>query len=331
MAKIDSTPKSDTPKEKYKVKNWAAYNEGLKKRGSLTLWVDEEVVKSWKYVGEAQRGGQFEYSDCCIQTLLLLKVAFKLAFRQLEGFAGSVFKLMGIALKMPSYSQICRRQKGLKIDLGISARLKKGENIHMVIDSSGLKIYGEGEWKVRKFGYSKRRTWRKIHLGVDEKSGEIVSQILTVNDVDDASMLTPLLVDAFDAGLNIDKVGCDGAYDTFEIWDLLHGLEIDPIIPPRENAVYQLGPDKEVTDHPRNKVLERIDDGGMEANRKGWKQESGYHRRSISENVFYRWKTIHGDKMYARKFENQETEAAVRSAVLNRFIQIAKPVSVKAA
>jgi hypothetical protein len=331
MAKIDSTPQAATPQAKYKVKNWSEYNAGLKKRGSLTLWVDDEVIRSWKYQGEAKRGGQFEYSDNCIRTLLMLKVAFKLAFRQLEGFAGSVLKLMGVDLKVPSYTQICRRQKGLKIDLGISDRLKKGENIHMVIDSSGLKIYGEGEWKVRKFGYSKRRTWRKIHLGVDEKSGEIVSQVLTVNDVDDASMLAPLLVDALDEGVMIDKIGTDGAYDTYEIWDMLQGLGIGAIIPPRENAVYQLGPKKKVTDHPRNKVLERIDDGGLEANRKGWKQESGYHRRSISENVFYRWKTIHGDKMYARKFENQETEAAVKSAVLNRFIQIAKPVSAKAA
>jgi Transposase DDE domain len=262
---------------------------------------------------------------------LLLKVAFKLAFRQLEGFATSLLKLMGLDLKVPSYTQICRRQEGLKIDLSISERLKKGENIHMVIDSSGLKIYGEGEWKVRKHGYSKRRTWRKIHLGVDEKSGEIVAQILTENDVDDASMLTPIVIDAIDEGINIDKIGGDGAYDTFEIWDLLHGIGIDPIIPPRENAVYQQDRKGNVTDHPRNRALERIDEGGIEQNRKGWKQESGYHRRSISENVFCRWKTIHGDKMYARKFENQETEAAAKSAVLNRYIQLAKPVSVKAA
>jgi hypothetical protein len=331
MAKIDSTPQSATPKSRYKVKNWAQYNVGLKNRGSLTLWISKEVIDGWKYQGEAQRGGQFEFSDSCILTLLQLKVAFKLAFRQLEGFATSVLKLMGLELKVPSYTQICRRQKGLKVNLCISERIKNGENIHMVIDSSGLKIYGEGEWKVRKHGYSKRRTWRKIHLAVDEKSGEIVAQILTVNDVDDASMLPPLLVDAIDEGLKIDKIGADGAYDTMLIWGMLDGLEIEPIIPPRENAVYQLDRKKQVTDHPRNKVLERIDEGGVEANRKGWKQESGYHRRSISENAFYRWKTIHGDKMYARKFENQEAEAAVKSMVLNRYIQVAKPISVKAA
>ena len=331
MAKIDSTPVSDKPKDKYQVTNWSAYNKGLKQRGSLTLWISEDVAASWNYVGEAQRGGQYEYSDACILTLLTLKVHFRLAFRQLQGFAESILGLMKIDLKVPCYSQICRRQKGLPVPLLISDRFKKGEGVHVVIDSSGLKIYGECEWKVRKHGYSKRRTWRKIHLALEEKTGEILAQVLTDNKTDDASVL-PTLIEQIEAeGVKIGKTGADGAYDTTECWEMLISKNIEPIIPPRENAVYWGDENDQIGDHPRNHALQKIDEGGLEANRKGWKIESGYHRRSKSENGFFRWKTILGEKMYARKTENQQTEAAVKSAVLNRFIQIAAPISVKIA
>ena len=331
MTKVDALSNANKPKDKYRVTNWSAYNAGLKRRGSLTLWIGEDVAKSWHYEGAAQRGGQYEYSDSCIQTLLLLKSTFRLAFRQLEGFAGSILQMLGIDLKVPCYSQICRRQKGLVVPVGMSDRLKQGEKLHVVIDSSGLKIYGECEWKVRKHGYSKRRTWRKLHLASDEKTGEILAQVLTDNKTDDASVLPTLIEKTQKEGIEIGKTGADGAYDTTECWELLIEKSIEPIIPPRENAVYWGDVGDQIGEHPRNQALQKIDAGGMEANRKGWKIESGYHRRSISENVFFRWKTILGEKLYTRKTEHQQTEAAIKTAVLNRFIQIAKPNSVKIA
>ena len=329
MAKIDSITHPNKPQDRYKVTNWPEYNAGLKRRGSLTLWIDESVSGSWYHQGPVKRGGQMIYSADCMVLLLTLKVTFRLAFRQLEGFAGSIFEMMGIDLRVPSYTQICRRQAGLKVALRVSESLKTGEAIHLVVDSSGLKIYGECEWKVRKHGWSKRRTWRKIHLGVDEKTGEITAQVLTDNKTDDAAVLEQLIVDTFDQGLDINKVGTDGAYDHYHCWDMLVEIDIEPIIPPRENAIYQVDQDDLPTDHPRNRALEIIDQGGMEANRKGWKIQSNYHRRSKSENAFFRWKTILGEKMYAREFENQKTEAAIKAAVLNKFIQIAAPKSVK--
>jgi hypothetical protein len=331
MTKIDSISDPNKPKDRYKVTNWKEYNAGLKRRGSLTLWVDDSISTKWYHVGPAKRGGQIIYSSECIVLLLTLKAVFRLPFRQLAGFAESVFALMGVDLQVPSYTQICRRQSGLKVPLGISERLKNGDPIHLVVDSSGLKIYGECEWKVRKHGWGKRRTWRKIHIGVDEKTGEITAQVLTDNKTDDAAMLNQLLADTFDEGVNIGKLGADGAYDHYDCWDTLQEAKIEPIIPPRENAMFQLGKDGLPTEHPRNRALEIIDEGGQEANRKGWKIQSGYHRRSKSENAFFRWKTILGEKMYAREFENQKTEAAVKTAVLNKFIQIAAPKSVKVA
>lgn len=331
MTKIDSNLQPDKPKDRYKITNWQEYNSGLKRRGSLTLWIDESISGSWYHQGPNKRGGQRIYSAACIVLLLTLKVTFRLAFRQLEGFAESVFALMGVDLQVPSYTQICRRQAGFKVPLGVSERLKKGEAIHLVVDSSGLKVYGECEWKVRKHGWSKRRRWRKIHLGVDEKTGEITAQVLTDNKTDDAAVLVDLVVNTFEEGVDINKVGTDGAYDHYDCWDMLMEAEIEPIIPPRENAVFQLDEDGMLTDHPRNRALEMIDEGGQEANRKGWKVQSGYHRRSKSENAFFRWKTILGEKMYAREFATQKTEAAIKAAVLNKFIQIAAPKSVKVA
>jgi len=331
MTKVDTNFDSNKPKDRYKIRNWREYTNGLKRRGSLTIWVDESVSASWYHQGPVKRGGQQVYSSECIVLLLTLKATFGLAFRQLEGFAESIFVLMGLDLQVPSYTQICRRQLGLKVPLGVSGRLKNGESIHLVVDSSGLKVYGECEWKVRKHGWGKRRTWRKIHLGVDEKTGEITAQVLTDNKTDDATVLADLVGNTIDEGVDISKVGTDGAYDHYDCWDMLVEMEIEPIIPPRENAVYQLDDKGGLIEHPRNRTLEIIDRGGMEANRKEWKVQSGYHRRSKSENAFFRWKTILGEKMYARVFENQQTEAAIKAAILNKFIQIASPKAVKVA
>jgi len=330
MSKIDRTALAVKPKEKYRLTNWSAYNAGLKRRGSLTLWLSEDVAQQWYHQGNRQKGGQFIYANDCILLLLTLKVTFKLPFRQLEGFASSLMELLQLDLRVPDYSQISRRQKGLTVPLSIDQR-SLSEAVHLVIDSSGLKVYGEGEWKVRQHGVGKRRTWRKLHLAVDEKTGQILAQRLTEKDIDDASQLPELVQEVSNTGLKVHKVGADGAYDTFETYQSLIKAQIEPIIPPRTNAAWWVDKDDVLLDHPRNRALEQIDRDGLNANRKQWKQESGYHRRSKAENAFFRWKTIHGPGMYARKINNQQTEAAVKVAVLNRFIQLAPPIAVKVA
>lgn len=332
MAKIDRSAQANKPKDKYKVTNWSAYNQGLKQRGSLTLWLETGLAGSWYHSGRAQRGGQFVYSDSCIEWVLTLKIVFKLAFRQATGFAESVLQLAGLALKMPSYTQVCRRQSDLPVDLKVRKALQDGRKVHVVIDSTGVKIYGEGEWKVRKHGYSKRRTWRKIHVALDEASGEMLAVELTDNQTDDAAMLKPLVKGTQKSGIVIDKVGTDGAYDTVECWEMLLDEQIEPIIPPRENAALWADSSGEVAEeHPRNRALKTIDEGGFGANRAGWKRLSGYHRRSKSENGFLRWKITFGERLYSRSLENQETEARLKAAILNRFIQTAAPKSQKVA
>jgi hypothetical protein len=170
LSKIDNVAVEVKPKEKYHLTNWSCYNAGLKQRGSLTLWLSENVAQQWYHQGQRKQGGQFIYGNDCILLLLTLKVTFKLPFGQQEGFASSLMAFLQLELRVADYSQICRRQKGLTLPLGIGKHCLE-EPVHLVIDSSGLKVYGEGEWKVPQHGVGKRRTWRKLHLAVDEKTG----------------------------------------------------------------------------------------------------------------------------------------------------------------
>jgi hypothetical protein len=310
-------------KDKYRVTNWSSYNQSLIKRGSLTIWFDEALLKGWYYEGPEQRGAQYKYSDACIMGLLELKAVFGLKYRQLQGFAASLMGLMGLDLEVPSYSQIDRRAQQVKVDIGVPQA--KGP-VFLVFDSTGLKVYGEGEWKVRKHGYSKRRTWRKLHLGVDESTGLIHAQVLTENGVGDGdAQQLPGLLDQVKSP--VDRAGGDGAYDTYEVWELLKKKNIQGIIPPQENAIYWVDEKGQLLDLERNKILEQIDMKG----RKEWKQQSGYHRRSLSETAMFRFKTIFGSELYSRKLKSQQTEAAVKILCLNKMTGIGMPVSEKVA
>ena len=146
----------------YRVSNWSTYNQALIDRGSLTVWLSEEALSGWHSQGPTQRGAQFFYSDLAIETTLTLRKLFDLGLRQSQGLVTSLFALMRVDLKAPSYSTLSRRQAELKIELPVRS---KEEPIHLVVDSSGLKIFGEGEWKVRQQGWTKRRNWRKRQLG----------------------------------------------------------------------------------------------------------------------------------------------------------------------
>lgn len=260
------------------------------------------------------------YSDLCIETLLMLKVVFKLAYRQTQGFAESLLALMDLTLAVPCYSQIQRRSGTLDIE---AYNIPSGGHIDIVIDSTGLKVYGEGEWKVRKHGYSKRRTWRKLHLGCDPETGFIRCFTLTDNATDDASQLEPLL-DQVDA--DIEDACLDGAYDTEDCWDDLLDRAIWPIIPPCRNAVeWYEEQEGDLHDYPRNSAIREIEKIG----RKQWKIKTGYHRRSLSETVMFRFKTIHGRTLYSRKMKTQQTETKIKIKTLNIMTAQGMPVSVK--
>jgi len=239
-------------KTSYKVTNWREYNKSLVERGSLTVWITPEVLEGWKDQRPAQRGGQYEYSDVAIEALLTLKHLMRLPYRATQGFAKSLFTLMDLALQVPDYSTLCRRAKTLKVKISKSDSPVR----HIVIDSTGLKVYGEGEWKVRKHGYSKRRTWRKLHLSVNAETQEIVAELLTANSVDDASAGVDMLQSMDESP---DTVAGDGAYDKRKFYDECQAQGIPNIVvPPQRNAkIWQHGNSKEPP-HPRDENLRYI-------------------------------------------------------------------------
>jgi IS5 family transposase len=247
--------------------------------------------------------------------LLTVKAVYHLAYRQTEGFACSLSKLLGVKLPIPDYTTLNRRSKALPVQL---PSREKG-SIHLVLDSTGLKVYGEGEWKVRKHGYSKRRTWRKLHLAVDEATGEIEAEVLTPAGVDDAEVTGELLAQTT---AKIEQMSADGAYDKQKVYQAALDQQIPKItVPPRCDAA--LWPETPTAPHPRNTNLRRVRQIGIKA----WKQESGYHRRSLAETALFRFKTIFGDRLSAREEQRQKTEARIKSAALNRMTRLGMPES----
>lgn len=309
------------PKVVYRVRNWSAYEAGLKQRGSLTVWFSPQAIEAWYYQGPLQQGAQYTFSAVAIQTALTLRLIYHLPLRQTEGFLTSVLALMGLALQVPDHTTLSRRQADLSVDLPPQ---RTDQPMHLVVDSTGLKMYGEGEWKVRQHGWTKRRTWRKLHLGVNEATGEIVAQALTTNRRDDASQVEPLLeqVEA-----SVVALGGDGAYDKRKVFDALaapdQGRPIRPIIVPRKDAKIQQHGNTNAEPLSRDETIRAIRQRG----RRGWKNDSGYHRRSIAETHIGRYKQILGDTLRARTLPNQQTETRVGCAVLNRLLALAKPES----
>lgn len=300
----------------YRIRNWRDYNRALIKRGSLTVRVDQQALDAWGHAGPNQRGAQFVFSGLAIQCLLTLRAVFHLPLRATQGLAGSIFELMGLDLDVPHYSTLSRRAADLRVDL---ARKSKGP-LHLVMDSTGLKVFGEGEWKVRKHGYSKRRTWRKLHLAIDADSHEIQAVSLTEAGVDDAEEADGLLR-ATDRELA--SVAADGAYDKRKVYRALEGHDTRILIPPRRNArIWEHG-NSAGPPLPRDENLRHI----RRVGRKAWKREVGYHRRSLAETGMCRMKVIFGGHLANRGPKAQATEAAVRCRALNVMTHQGMPVS----
>lgn len=303
----------------YRVRNWSEYNAGLKQRGSVTFWLDEAVVNGWTVEEESgQRGASRTYSDTAIATFETMKSVYRLAGRQTQGFLESLFCLMGVERSVPDHSTVSRRKRHLEVALPVVPR--EGA-VHVVVDATGIKVYGEGEWKTRQHGISKRRTWLKLHLSVDEATGEILSAVVTGNDTHDSEVFEDLL-DGIDAP--IEQVSADGAYDQSHCYDALIERDAKAGIPPRKNAkIWQHG-NRQAPPHPRDENLRAIRRQG----RKEWKRQSNYHRRSRSETTMFRVKAIFGGVVRSRIFETQATELLLQCAALNRMIHLAKPDSV---
>jgi hypothetical protein len=313
--KNPSDPK--TKKTTYRVQNWREYNASLVQRGAITIWIAADEVTAWTPGKAGKRGGQYRYSDAAIECALTIKSVYHLPLRATEGFLRSWFELTGFPLPVPDYSTLSRRAAHLKVKLP----RRVGRGLHLVIDSWGLKVYGEGEWKVRQHGYSQRRTWRKFHISVDERSLEIQEVTLTEAGSDDASQVADLLA----ASDEVDQVSADGSYDKRKVYRACQEQGVKRIaIPPRRDAhLWQQG-NCQAPPHPRDVNLRRIRAIG----RKAWKVEVGYHRRSLAETTVYRFKIMFGHTLSARLLPQQRTEVRVKCAILNRMAHLGLPDSV---
>lgn len=305
-------PPAAEPKQRYRVRNWRAYNRALIQRGSLTLWFDDASIRHWCANEHPEETGRpTVYSDMAIQCMLTIKAVFQLALRQTQGLIASLIQLMGLSLPTPHYTTVSRRSATVDVDLETRART---EPLHVVVDSTGLKIFGEGEWTVRQHGWQKRRTWRKLHLGIDEAAGEIVAHLTTEHTITDDTAFPDLLAQIPGP---LDQVTADGAYDTTDCYDAIVARNARPVIPPDANAT------DHGTDRARDQTVRRIGQIG----RKAWKREARYHRRSLAETMMYRMKTIFGPRLSARTLPRQQTESAIRCRALNRMTRLGMPQS----
>lgn len=300
----------------YKVTNWAKYNEALVNRGSLTVWLDEAALTAWQHPNdEVKRGRPFVYSDAAVECLLVLREVFRLPYRQTEGLARSVVQLMEVGVKIPDYSSLAKRAGKLSVDLQV---VRRGGPIDLIVDSTGLKVFGEGEWKVRKHGVGKRRTWRKLHLAINAATQEIEATVLTENSGHDADQAVSLLEQV---SRRIRSFRGDGAYDKWKVYEPLAARGIAPVIPPQQGAKPNRHRNRHAAALPRDKAIRRI----WQVGRSAWKKEVGYHQRSLAETAVFRSKNIFGGELKNRLLPNQNTEARIRAKALNRMTQLGLP------
>ncbi len=302
----------------YRTTNWRAYNAALRQRGSLAIWFDPEM--EWVAAPSGRRGRPATFSDAAIQTCLMLKALFGLPLRQTTGLVASLLKLAKLDWPVPDFSTLCRRQNDLSVV--VPYRPSTGA-LHLLVDSTGIKVMGEGEWSARKHGASRPRQWCKVHLGIDADTLEVRAIEVTGSRVGDGPML-PKLLEQIPPEEPIGTVTADGAYDTRACHAAVAAREATAVIPTRRNG----RPWKESTlgAHARNNIL-RAD---RRFGRAIWRTWSGYHRRSLIEAKMRCMKLL-GERLSARTSNRQTAELQIRAALLNRFTDLGSPETMRVA
>jgi IS5 family transposase len=309
-------------KMKFKVTNWAEYEAGLRRRGSMTLWVTPEALGSWTAPRRKTRGGWPRYSDLAIETTLMLGMVFGLRLRQSEGLLSSVLDMIGLDLPVPDHTTLSRRARTWKPQARSNDRQHVADGpIHVLVDSTGLKVYGAGQWLEEKHGVKSRRGWRKLHLAVDADSGEIIAHSLTDQETGDVSQVEPLLDQIDD---EIDQFTADGAYDGTPTYDevLRHSAGARIVNPSRSNAIKR--PKAQASCQRDDHIASMQTDGRLK-----WQIGTGYGKRALVETAMGRYKSVVGPRMRARSFIAQQTEATIGVTILNRMLACGRPKSVR--
>ena len=300
-------------KTKYRVGNWPEYERALVQRGDITLWLSADAIAAWTPAPSGRRGGQRKFSDHAVETALTLRLVFGLPLRQAEGFLRSVLSLMHVDLEAPDHTTLSRRSQHLDVRFHL---VPADEPLHLIVDSTGLSIVGEGEWAAGKHGGRGTRGWKKLHFGVDG-SGAIVAHVLTDGSADDATTALTL-IDAVEGAIS--RFTADGAYDTIAIYEAADARGAEVVVPPTKTAaVSRRRPRASARDHTILRV--------KQVGRRQWKKDAGYHRQARVENAFFRYKSIIGGRLRARHAMAQETEAAIACNILNRMTELGRPAS----
>ena len=310
------------PKQRQRATNSAAYDAALRQRGSLTVWFTEEAIATWKAEPRTTRGGQPRYSGLAIAMALTLRAVFRLALRQTEGLIGSIIALLGLDLAVPDHSTLSRRAETLEVPRPRSR--PDGKPIHLLVDSTGLKLSGAGEWLHEKHGTKMRRAWRTLHIGTDADTGEIVAATLTRSDACDASQVGPLLnqvpgpVASFTA---------DGAYDQHYVYDAVAARHPGAavVVPPRANAV--TSDTAEAAPTKRDRHLQLLKERSCMV----WQAASGYNWRALVEADISRFKRVIGCGLRSRTDRRRATEMAIAVGALNRMLELGRPKYVRIA
>ncbi len=318
--KAKAACRRDIPKQRHRVTNWAEYDAGLRARGSLTVWFTDAAIAAWRATPRTTRGGQPCYSALAITTALTVRAVFRLALRQTEGLIGSLLQLLGLDLPVPDHSTLSRRAEALEVPRPKAGRAP----VHLLVDSTGLKFCGPGEWLTEKHGAKRRRAWKVLHLATDADTGRIVASVLTDKDADDGSQVGPLL-DRVEGAVT--SFTGDGAYDRDDVYAEVAARHpaAAVIVPPRANAVPSA--DAEITPTQRDRHLQCIAKRG----RMGWQKASEYNWRALVEADISRWKCVIGDGLRFQTDGRQATEIAIAADVLNRMLDLGRPEYVRIA
>ncbi len=306
--KANADRRHHIPKQRHRATNSAAYDAALRQRGSLTVWFTEESIAAWKAGPRTTRGGQPRYSGLAIATALTLRAVFRLALRQTEGLIGSIIALLALDLAVPDHTTLSRRAETLEVPRPKPHR--GGKPMHLLVDSTGLKLCGAGEWLLEKHGTKTRRAWRTLHIGTDADTGEIVAATLTGSDASDASQVGPLLDQM--AG-PVASFTADGAYDWDTVYDEVAACHPDAavVVPPRSNAV--ASSTAETVPTQRDRHLQLLGERGRIA----WQAASDYNWRALVEADVSRFKRVIGDALRSRTDRRRATEVAIAVGVLN--------------
>jgi len=314
--KLNQHRRHHFPKQKRKLMNWREYDASLRQRGSLTVWFTDDAIEGWRAQPRTTQGGQPSYSSLAILTALTLKAVFRLALRQTEGLISSVIGLLGLDLAVPDHSTLCRRAETLEVPRPQARR--DGEPLHLLVDSTGLKLCGAGEWLVEKHGTKTRRSWRKLHIGLDADTGQIVAATLTKKEADDGAEVGALLDQVTGA---VASFTGDGGYDQDRVYASVaeRHPEAAVIVPPRTTAVPS--DMAETAPTQRDRHLQHITEHG----RMAWQRASGYTARARAEAAIGRFKQVIGDALRSRTDDRRATEVDVAVHALNRMSEFGRP------